>query len=275
MYQTYAPAPELSPYIECYWRWQSGDENPQTEFIVPDAAPELIVHLGKPPSARSGSGTWQRQPSEFLYCAAEHCLELRFDQPMDVFGVRFRPWGLSLFSQQPMSAMLDRAVSPTEALDGLAQPLVNAVRNAGADERQLEKLNRLLSQLPPTRKDRAAEIAMLIDSLDAGEKPVQLLAEGLAKSSRTVRRVWRQLVGISPRAYQKLMRVHRALAQIEDGQPMAAVAADCGFADQAHMARQIKEISGLTPSRLKTWLGQETYRDLYASRRKAPWIERS
>ncbi len=64
MYQTYAPATELSRYIECFWRWTSEEEGPNTEFILPGAAPELIVHLGALPTARSHDGKWQRQIKE-------------------------------------------------------------------------------------------------------------------------------------------------------------------------------------------------------------------
>jgi transcriptional regulator GlxA family with amidase domain len=99
------------------------------------------------------------------------------------------------------------------------------------------------------------------------------MVETLECSPRTVSRVWQTLVGIPPRAYTKLMRFHRALKWIDEGRPLAWVAAQCGYADQAHMARQIREIAGLAPSRLRARLGERAYQDLYLRRESAPWKE--
>ena len=69
----------------------------------------------------------------------------------------------------------------------------------------------------------------------------------------------------------QLMRFHKALEMIDRGVNLKQVAADCGYSDQAHMARQIKAITGLPPSSLRRRLGKGVYRDLYTSRPGAPW----
>lgn len=271
MYKTYPPVKELSPYIECYWRWKTGAQPGDIQFILPDASPELIVHLGCAPEARSGDTGWQQQPQAFLYCAAHRCLELRMGQSMDVFAARFRPWGLGRFSGGPMSEMLDREVSPSEALGPLGKLLVNVARRAPNDGVRTGRLCELLAGALDEHNDKARTIRTLIKALGGPGNPAWELAENLERSTRTVNRIWRRLVGMSPRSYLKLMRFHRALGLIEGGESMASVAAECGFADQAHMARQIKEIAGLPPRRLQAWLGRQIYQDLYASRPSAPW----
>lgn len=270
MYTTYPATQELSPFIECYWHWTAEVNIAGRQFILPDAAPEFIVHLGPSPEAWSDGG-WRRQPRAFLYCAAERCLELRITRPMDVFAIRFRPWGLSRFSRRPMADMLDRPVAPDDALGDLGDSLVNAVLEAARDGERLLVVTDLLTATLNARTDKAVSITILIEALGGGGKPARELAKRLARSKRTVNRVWRDLVGISPRGYAKLMRVHRALELIEQGRPLAAVAAECEFADQAHMARQIKEIAGLSPSRMQSWLGKQVYQNLYAQRPSAPW----
>jgi AraC-like DNA-binding protein len=48
------------------------------------------------------------------------------------------------------------------------------------------------------------------------------------------------------------MRAHRALALInEDRERLVAIAADCAFADQSHLTREIVYLTGLTPGALR------------------------
>jgi hypothetical protein len=76
-----------------------------------------------------------------------------------------------------------------------------------------------------------------------------------------------------PRVAIQLTSFHSALARIAAGEDLALTAADCGYSDQAHMARQIKQIAGLPPSSLRRRLGERAYRALSESRPGAPWLE--
>jgi AraC-like DNA-binding protein len=76
---------------------------------------------------------------------------------------------------------------------------------------------------------------------------------GLAAES--VSRGFRRAYGLSPRRYRLEARGRRALAMIRSGRAgLAAIAQDCGFADQPHLTRTISEISGLPPGQ---WLRAE------------------
>lgn len=115
MYESYAPSKELAPYVECYWSWQVSPEQEDLDDILPDAAPELIIHLGSPPFVLAESGEWLQQPQAFLYCAAQKALTLSVRAPMKVFAIRFRPWGVSRFSDKSMADMIDRTVLPANS----------------------------------------------------------------------------------------------------------------------------------------------------------------
>jgi len=62
-------------------------------------------------------------------------------------------------------------------------------------------------------------------------------------------RVFREAVGMTPHAYLMQVRVRRAKSLLRAGMPIALVAAEAGFYDQAHLTRQFKSIVGLTPGR--------------------------
>ena len=55
--------------------------------------------------------------------------------------------------------------------------------------------------------------------------------------------------GVTPHAYQMLLRVARAWRLIGDGVPISRVTYDTGFADQSHLTRRFAEQHGVTPGR--------------------------
>lgn len=62
-----------------------------------------------------------------------------------------------------------------------------------------------------------------------------------------VRRFGKQ-IGQPPHAFQVNLRVARARALLVRGEPSAAVAAACGFHDQAHLTRTFRRAVGVTPA---------------------------
>jgi AraC-like DNA-binding protein len=64
----------------------------------------------------------------------------------------------------------------------------------------------------------------------------------------TLSRRFRKAFGVTPAAYRAELRAHRAFELIREGNvPLAAIAADCGFADQPHLTRAIKRLTGHSP----------------------------
>jgi AraC-like DNA-binding protein len=78
---------------------------------------------------------------------------------------------------------------------------------------------------------------------------VASVAEDLGISERHLRRVFREVVGLSPKAFFKLMRFERALKAAKDGRDLSwsDIAVDAGYYDQAHLIADFRSIAGATP----------------------------
>ena len=65
----------------------------------------------------------------------------------------------------------------------------------------------------------------------------------------TISRGFAQVFGISPEAFRARTRARRAWKAIQQtiNEPLAGIAAELGFADQAHMSRSVREMTGKTP----------------------------
>lgn len=82
-------------------------------------------------------------------------------------------------------------------------------------------------------------------------EPVTLVeaAGALAVTPTRLARAFGVAFGIAPHAYVLARRLEAARARILDGQPLADVALEVGFSDQAHLTRRFKRFLGTTPGR--------------------------
>jgi AraC-like DNA-binding protein len=83
------------------------------------------------------------------------------------------------------------------------------------------------------------------------------LAALLGVSPYRLSRAFTRALGVSLTRYRNGVRVARALDRLEAGEPsLAALAADLGFSDQAHLCRTVREHLGHTPTALRRLVGQ-------------------
>lgn len=90
---------------------------------------------------------------------------------------------------------------------------------------------------------------------DLNDDPALSLSEWADRhglSAGSVSRGFGQVYGVTPATYRLLQRTHHAIRGIlGTDTPLATVAQNCGFADQAHMVRSIREATGLSPRALR------------------------
>lgn len=125
--------------------------------------------------------------------------------------------------------------------------------------------------LRAARHDRREAIALLADALRAEDRGLDDWPDRLAAALRgngvaslgawarahgltpsSVSRGFRLCYGVSPQRYRLEQRARRAAAAARrpDPRPLAAIALDAGFADQAHMSRTLRRLYGRTPTAL-------------------------
>jgi AraC-like DNA-binding protein len=173
-----------------------------------------------------------------------------------VVGVRLHPAAAARVLLMPASEFVDQVVSANDVWPGCGSRLaeqfaVAAMPNAGVEA----LLQRVAASLAGTSGDPL--VAAAVRRLRWHADDVGLVARELHVSERELRRRMRAQVGLAPKALQRALRFQRflALAQYamargraasDDG--LARLAADAGFADQAHLSRECVRLTGQTPS---------------------------
>jgi len=81
---------------------------------------------------------------------------------------------------------------------------------------------------------------------------VAATAAEVGLSPRALHRRSQALFGYGPKTLARILRMRRALDLARAGTPLAEVAALAGYADQAHLTRDVTELAGVPPTRLLT-----------------------
>jgi AraC-like DNA-binding protein len=91
---------------------------------------------------------------------------------------------------------------------------------------------------------------------------VNALADRLGISRRYLELRFQREIGLPPRSVARIARLQHAVARLFEPTDLARIAVECGYADQPHFSREIRAMTGLTPTELCAFL---QYRQLAPS----------
>ncbi|ACQ81215.1 transcriptional regulator, AraC family [Beutenbergia cavernae DSM 12333] len=171
-------------------------------------------------------------------------------------GLMLQPAAGHLLTGRPVSDLTDRFEDLGDAVPG-GESLTRAVRAAMApaphDPAAQETAAHAVEDLVRTHLPVDAE-GLLVNRVvaraegDPGITRVAHLCEAYDLSERSLQRLTRRRVGLTPKWLIQRRRLQEASEQLRDPELSAtAIAADLGYADQAHFTRDFRRVTGLTP----------------------------
>ena len=175
-----------------------------------------------------------------------------------VVGARFWPGAASPLLGLPAHDLVDLVVVLTDLWGGAAARLGELLASAPGPDAALAMLQRFLVYRQ-VRMDRPDPVVMEAVRGLMPWQPVEIgtLSARLAISTSQLRRRFLTAVGVSPKVLQRTLRIqgYLALAQAATGRPVpdarvADLAAEVGYADHAHLGRECRRLTGVTPREL-------------------------
>lgn len=167
-------------------------------------------------------------------------------------GVRFAPGLAPAVLGLPADLLCDRR----EPLIGIwaedrVRRMGERIATAGDAAAALEALaGRLVRQA--ARPDPLA--SQIVAQARAGT-PIAEIAGVLGLSERQLRRRSLSAFGYPPKTLARILRLNRAVDLAHAGTPFASVAVTTGYADQAHLAREVRALAGVPLGALVTARG--------------------
>jgi AraC-like DNA-binding protein len=240
VYREYVPPSHLKPHLVCGWTLEirAGD-SPHRQKVLPDGCSDIV---------------WIGEDSPIVVGPMTRSVLSTSRPGTTLVGLRFRPSVAGSVFGVPAYELTDRHI--------VLEDLWRRATVAEASNRLLERrtaagrmgvalaflASRQCKSLP---HDQMVEQALALLS-EAPHERVEALANVIGLSDRHLRRRFLSSVGYSPKRFQRILRFQRLLA-LAKGQNLARlghVAMLAGYADQAHMNREIREFADAQPSAL-------------------------
>jgi AraC-like DNA-binding protein len=154
----------------------------------------------------------------------------------------------------PMSEIANRSVALEDVFGREAGPLVERIADAPDWAARFDLVDRALTARLAASRPVRPETAWALGrvSQSGGRVAIGDLARDLGWSHRRLIGRFRDEVGLAPKSVARIVRFERLMALLREGPPLgwARAAAACGFFDQAHLAREVRDLAGLTPTAL-------------------------
>ncbi|MFH9569186.1 helix-turn-helix domain-containing protein [Streptomyces sp. NPDC017230] len=210
--------------------WTNTPTAPGTGRVLPDGCMDLLWYDGR-----------------LLVAGPDTRAHVTEGAPGPWTGVRFYPGTAPALLGVPAHELRDRRVDltdlwPADRVRRLAARVTAAPDPASGLEEAA--LSRAAETEPPDPLLRR-----IVAALDAG-RPVAATADGLGLSARQLHRRSLAAFGYGPKTLARVLRLQRALDLARAGTPLAETAARCGYADQAHLTRDVRELAGVAPGEL-------------------------
>jgi len=172
-------------------------------------------------------------------------------------GVLLQPAAGHLLWTRSVATITDSHV-PIEALATIAgASLCDRVRacmqpdptGAASHKQAIDAVETSLAALLPVDGD-GLEINLLVEMVETDPTIMRVdqLAAAAGTGQRALQRLTRERLGLSPKWLIQRRRLHEAVARLKTGEvPLADLAHNLGYADQAHFTRDFARVTGTTP----------------------------
>jgi AraC-like DNA-binding protein len=236
-YDEHAPTQGLDPHFQCVWTNAIPNDHVGPVAVVPDGCVDLL---------------WKDERLVVVgpdIVAASPVLR----GGTTVLGMRFRPGAALRWLRAPMSAIVGQSVDLADLWgQTVADELCERVGEAQTIERQAAVLQQqLLKQLPELERparDASEIFAAMASGADEVGGRISSLVNRLEISERTLRRRSHDYFGYGPKTLDRILRFQSFLSLVrsQGERRMAGLAYEAGYADQAHLGREIQTLCGMT-----------------------------
>lgn len=204
------------PGVACVWSRTAFVA--ATQRIVPDGCADVI---------------WQRETGRLFVAGPDTEAQVGTSEPGTMVGLRFEPGAIAV--GVPADELRDGRVD----LDTFLPHARELAERLG----EAEDPHQVLLDAFPTQVD---PVIGQVRELAARTGSVRDIADTVGLGERQLRRRSLAAFGYGPKVLHRVLRFDRAVRRARAGLPFADIAYREGYADQAHLAREVRVLAGTT-----------------------------
>jgi AraC-like DNA-binding protein len=263
------PAPALRSLIASYSGFRQAGVPPARHAGLPSPYMTVIFTLDEPLTIATHPDPAQPGGDFVTLAGGLHTSPALVTHEGYQSGIQIAlsPLGARALLGLPASELVSIDVEAAEVCGALAIEIQQRIHEAATWPDRFAVLDQALSarlraSQNAARHEVSAEVGFAWQRLLAtgGTIPVATLADETGWSGRHLRAKFAAELGLTPKAAARVVRFDRARRLLQrraaSGRPLelAALAAHCGFYDQAHMDAEFRALAGAAPT---TWLAGE------------------
>ena len=253
-YQKFRPDEILSPFVECYFTWESNE--PLEKELVVESPPtgfcSIVINCGSPYFLQNKKYERLAVPQQFVSGQSIYSYKLFLTGSIQIVGIVFKPAALATFWSMDSFEFTEERIDLFKALhQGYVKKYVEQIRKA---ENVVDKVKLMeefllhhykLNKPEPDYIDIAANI--IVEKW--GMLHVQHLLKESCMSRRSFERRFFEKVGLSPKYYARIRRIGYVCSLFAGKKKVnwSEVFYEAEFYDQAHFIKDFKEFTGRTP----------------------------
>lgn len=242
-----APADDVAPWVENHWalRWDLPAGASYVSSTLPHPACNLSVERG-----------YQRVEVGDDPVVVTGVPTRRFDVTIResgwVHSVKFRPGGLTSLTGHAARDLRDATVPATTVFPAATCDTLRELGPGRTPEECTVAFDAALRQLrDETETDYLVVLEVITTMLeDRALIRVAQVEERCDIGTRRLQRLFERYVGVSPKWVLSRYRMHDVVTRLDEGYdgPLADLAAEHGWFDQAHFTREFTDLVGVPPS---------------------------
>ncbi|SHO57730.1 helix-turn-helix domain-containing protein [Vibrio quintilis] len=234
------PQGRLSPWVQAIWSAKTGQvPSGLTRRLFADAGSGLMMNSG--PEIRVDNQVLSEplffQPTQ----KKAHCIFL--PPGTNLSGIRFHPGMGECF----LSQFVEHSTLDEQALSEHFRGLIHQLSDDTNLLSRIEKITRTLMFHLHDDIHHPAIFCRAVQILEHAPNVRQM--EHLPLSQRQLERQFQRRIGMTPKYFQRLRRVRSVLTDLKNNphKDFAGTAVEFGFSDQAHLIRECRTFTGITP----------------------------
>lgn len=242
-YKEIKPYKKLTPFIHAYWELKGAKHDSQWFRIFPDGCTGLVINLGDTCLTDNGSVSMEFGKT-YAVGAMTSFKESFIDSNSHLVGVCLKPGAFSsFFNYAPQNQIINSTIQ-LEKSKSFDLDTIFKGSSIYLNQFFIERVRHKNNPLHAIVRD--------IDS-SKGKLSIHELSKRNNITIRQLERHFKSEIGLSPKEYSNIVRFQNALRVIENSnnkRSLLDIAFECGYYDHAHLAKEIKQNTGLPPTKL-------------------------